>query len=59
MGVDIGKTNILVHAAPTTGRKYIYGQTGRITLEKQVHYMRFKTLVVIIVKIMVILVVTL
>jgi hypothetical protein len=36
MGVDIGKTNILVHAAAVIGRKYIFGQTGKITMEKQV-----------------------
>lgn len=36
MGVDIGETNILVHAAPMIGRKYIFGLTGKITMEKQV-----------------------
>jgi hypothetical protein len=46
MGVDIGKTNILVHAAVMIGKKYNYGQTGKITLEKQVTDMRFKTLLV-------------
>jgi hypothetical protein len=51
MGVDIGKTNILVHAAAMIGRKYAYGQTGKITLEKQVTDMRFQTLLVMAVKI--------
>jgi len=36
MGVDIGETNILVHAAPMIGRKYIFGLMGKITMEKQV-----------------------
>ena len=36
MGVDIGETNILVHAAAMIGRKYIFGLTGKITTEKQV-----------------------
>jgi len=36
MGVDIGETNILVHVAPMIGRKYIFGLTGKITMEKQV-----------------------
>ncbi|KAJ9598748.1 hypothetical protein L9F63_026718, partial [Diploptera punctata] len=35
MGVQIGETNILVHATPLTGRKYVFGAMGRITLEKQ------------------------
>ncbi|PNF32574.1 5'-3' exoribonuclease 1 [Cryptotermes secundus] len=35
MGVDIGKTDILVHATAMIGRKYIFGQTGKITMEKQ------------------------
>lgn len=34
-GVDIGTTHILVYAAPITGRKYVYTQNGRVTLEKQ------------------------
>lgn len=34
-GVDIGKTHILVYATPITGRKYVYTQNGRVTLEKQ------------------------
>ena len=36
MGVDIGETNILVHTAAMIGRKYSFGLTGKITLEKQV-----------------------
>jgi hypothetical protein len=36
MGVQIGETSILVHAAAMIGRKYVYGLTGKITLEKQV-----------------------
>ncbi|XP_032782787.2 5'-3' exoribonuclease 1 isoform X1 [Daphnia magna] len=34
-GVDIGTTHILIYAAPITGRKYVYTQNGRVTLEKQ------------------------
>jgi hypothetical protein len=34
--VDIGETNILVHAAAVVGRKYNFGLTGKITLEKKV-----------------------
>ena len=34
-GVDIGTTHILVYAAPITGRKYVYTQSGRVTLDKQ------------------------
>jgi hypothetical protein len=51
MGVDIGKTDILVHAAAISGRKYNYCQTGKITLEKQVTDMRFKSHLVIAVQI--------
>jgi hypothetical protein len=36
MGVEIGETDILVHAATMIGRKYVYGLTGKITVEKQV-----------------------
>jgi hypothetical protein len=36
MGVDIGETNILVYAAAMIGRKYTFGLTGKITMEKQV-----------------------
>jgi len=42
MGVDIGETNILVHAAAMIGRKYIFGLTGKITMEKQVIDIWFK-----------------
>jgi hypothetical protein len=51
MGVDIGKTNILVHAAAVIGRKYIFGQTGKITMEKQVTDMRFRAFLAMTVKI--------
>ena len=34
-GVDIGKTQILVYTTPIIGRKYVYTQSGRVTLEKQ------------------------
>lgn len=34
-GVEIGHTNVLVYATPIIGRKYIFTQSGRITLEKQ------------------------
>ena len=37
-GVEIGKVDILVHALPMSGRKYVMAATkGRITLEKQWH----------------------
>merc|ERR1719419_2072676 len=37
-GVEIGDVNILVHALPMSGRKYVMGASkGRITLEKQWH----------------------
>jgi hypothetical protein len=36
MGVRIGETSILVHAATVIGRKYVYGLTGKMTMEKQV-----------------------
>ncbi|KAJ8320860.1 hypothetical protein KUTeg_002447 [Tegillarca granosa] len=35
LGVVIGNTSILVQALPMTGRKYICGSHGNITLEKQ------------------------
>nr|CAD7567932.1 unnamed protein product [Timema californicum] len=35
LGVDIGETHILVHAMNMIGRKYTFGPTGKITLEKQ------------------------
>ncbi|XP_070562062.1 5'-3' exoribonuclease 1-like isoform X2 [Ptychodera flava] len=34
-GVDIGQTTVLIHATPMTGRRYICGAGGVITLEKQ------------------------
>ena len=34
-GVLVGDTHIIVHASAMTGRKYICGNKGRITLEKQ------------------------
>merc|ERR1719410_347709 len=37
-GVEIGEVDILVHALPMSGRKYVMGASkGRITLEKQWH----------------------
>ena len=37
-GVEIGEVDILVHAQPMSGRKYVMGASkGRITLEKQWH----------------------
>lgn len=33
--MDIGRTDLLIYAAPMTGRKYICGSRGNITLEKQ------------------------
>ncbi|XP_052760032.1 5'-3' exoribonuclease 1-like [Mya arenaria] len=35
LGVVIGQTHILLRALPMTGRKYILGSHGRITMEKQ------------------------
>jgi hypothetical protein len=40
-----------VHATAVIGRKYIFGQTGKITMEKQVTDMRFKALLAMTVKI--------
>ena len=34
-GVEVGRTEIIVYACPMTGRKYICGSHGNITLEKQ------------------------
>ena len=34
-GVDIGETKTLVYTTPIIGRKYVYTQAGRVTLEKQ------------------------
>lgn len=34
-GIEIGETNIVLHVYPLTGRKYITGFQGKITLEKQ------------------------
>lgn len=34
-GIDIGKTQVLLYATPIVGRKYVYTQSGRVTLEKQ------------------------
>ena len=37
-GVETGEVNIVVHALPMSGRKYVMGAgKGRITLEKQWH----------------------
>lgn len=35
MGVDIENIDILVHARPIVGRKYIFGSQGKLTLEKE------------------------
>ena len=38
-GVSVGRTDIIVHACPMSGRKFVMTQTkGRITLEKQWHH---------------------
>jgi hypothetical protein len=42
MGVHIGETNILVHAAAMIGRKYVFGVTGKVTVEKQVIMFDFR-----------------
>lgn len=34
-GVDIGETQVIVHACPIVGRKYGFTQSSRVTLEKQ------------------------
>ncbi|KAF7403530.1 hypothetical protein HZH68_006324 [Vespula germanica] len=34
-GIDVGKTNILVHAQPLIGSKYIFAAQGKLSLEKQ------------------------
>ncbi|XP_034254731.1 5'-3' exoribonuclease 1 [Thrips palmi] len=34
MGVDIGETQLIVYVRPVAGRKYVFGQAGKITLEK-------------------------
>lgn len=34
-GIDVGDINLIVHCKTITGRKYICGSKGRITLEKQ------------------------
>ena len=34
-GVEIGPTHALLMASPMTGRKYVCGPKGKITLEKQ------------------------
>ncbi|KAF2885186.1 hypothetical protein ILUMI_20983 [Ignelater luminosus] len=35
LGIDVGLTNVLVHVKVMVGRKYMFSQRGRITLEKQ------------------------
>ncbi|XP_012251889.2 5'-3' exoribonuclease 1 isoform X2 [Athalia rosae] len=35
LGVEIGETEILVYACLMTGRRYIFGNQGKISLEKQ------------------------
>eukprot|EP00095_Tigriopus_kingsejongensis_P010572 maker-scaffold1137_size60140-snap-gene-0.17 protein:Tk10572 transcript:maker-scaffold1137_size60140-snap-gene-0.17-mRNA-1 annotation:"5 -3 exoribonuclease 1" len=34
-GIAIGAGEVVIEALPMTGRKYVYGQKGKITLEKQ------------------------
>ncbi|XP_066597922.1 5'-3' exoribonuclease 1 isoform X2 [Prorops nasuta] len=34
-GINIGVTNILIHARPLVGTKYVFGTQGRLCLEKQ------------------------
>ncbi|KAF7400707.1 hypothetical protein HZH66_005891 [Vespula vulgaris] len=34
-GIDVGKTNVLVHAQPLIGSKYIFAAQGKLSLEKQ------------------------
>lgn len=33
-GIDIGDTNLIVYARHVAGRKYVFGTSGKITLEK-------------------------
>lgn len=35
LGIDIGRTECLLHVKEMTGRKYTFSQHGRITLQKQ------------------------
>lgn len=35
MGIDVGDIDILVHTRLITGRKYIFGSQGKLTLEKE------------------------
>lgn len=35
LGIEIGDTEILVHARLMTGRRYIFGNHGKLSLEKQ------------------------
>lgn len=34
LGVEIGETRLIVYVRPVAGRKYVFGQAGKITLEK-------------------------
>ncbi|XP_047351100.1 5'-3' exoribonuclease 1 isoform X1 [Vespa velutina] len=34
-GIDVGKTNILIHAQPLIGSKYIFAAQGKLSVEKQ------------------------
>ncbi|XP_036369646.1 5'-3' exoribonuclease 1 isoform X4 [Octopus sinensis] len=34
-GIEIGPTSVLIRASPVTGRKYVAGPAGKITLQKQ------------------------
>ncbi|XP_046595171.1 5'-3' exoribonuclease 1 isoform X1 [Neodiprion lecontei] len=35
LGIDVGETDVLVHACLMTGRRYIFGTQGKLSLEKQ------------------------
>ncbi|KAJ8687572.1 hypothetical protein QAD02_023366 [Eretmocerus hayati] len=37
LGIEVDKIEIIVHAAQITGRRYVYGTQGKMTLEKQWH----------------------
>ena len=36
-GINIGSTTILLHCRPMSGRRYVSGRNGKITLNKQWH----------------------
>ncbi|XP_014226840.1 5'-3' exoribonuclease 1 isoform X1 [Trichogramma pretiosum] len=35
LGIEVGETEVLVHACPMVGRQYVYSSQGKMTLEKQ------------------------